>query len=332
MSVAEARARLNRAIKNTLNDEDRAALSTAHPRFTTATAAAKYDLEKAIQRGREAKAQEKQDDRHRQVTLFETGRLPGSGEAQVANGVLRGSLFSAGVIRGKRQYLKNHPVTDWAGVRVAWSGAQLDQADLDVALAVLRVLERETEDGTVEDIKLKNGRIMYSRVRCSVRGLLRDMGRRPGGSGQKWLGDALDRLKGGLVFKKGRVRVSGAIIPYHSMDDAGDVLVVDISRAFIKVFAHGFTRLDWGVRLSLPDSFAKWLHGHICTHEPGTWHYRTTEDLMEQSGSHYTRNRIFREQRLRPALQALLEAGELSDFSIRGDAVGFRRPGPAACG
>ena len=341
MTTAEARELLERARKGLATDADRAAMSAVPHRYATAAAAGKYLLDKAIQRDREARAQEKQDDQQRQVTLFESGLLPQTGPevAQIADDILRGSLFSAGVRRGRRpQNLKNHIVTDKNGLKVTWSGpAALDQSDLDVALALFRVLERETQAGTVEHMRLKNGRIVYSRVRFTRRGLLRDMGRRTGGSGRKWLNDSLDRLGGRFIFEKeGGFRAAGALIPFHGMDDAGDVLVADISRAFITIFAQGVTWLDWGVRQSLSDGFTKWMQGHICTHKPGEWHRRKTEDLMQDSGSHYTRNRDFREQRLRPALQALLDAGVLSDFTIRGDAISFLRPvknrGKSGCG
>lgn len=340
LSVAEARALLERARKGLATDAaDRAAMGNVPHRYATPAAAGKYLLDKAILREREARAQEKQEDEQRQMTLFDSGLLPETGPevAQIADDILRGSLFSAGIMRGRRtQNLKNHIVTDKNGLKVSWSGAALDQADLDVVLALFRVLERETQAGTVEHMRLKNGRIVYSRVRFTRRGLLLDMKRRTGGSGRKWLTDVLDRLGGRFILEKDGFRAAGTLIPFHGMDDAGDVLVVDISRSFIKIFKEGVTWLDWGVRRSLSDGFTKWMQGHICTHKPGKLHRRKTKDLMQDSGSHYTRNRDFREKRLRPALQALLDAGVLSDFTIRGDAISFLRPvkkrGKSGCG
>jgi hypothetical protein len=92
--------------------------------------------------------------------------------------VLRSALFGV-VRRGRRSALEGEILATWAGVVIRYTGWRLDQADLDVWLAVLH-LARQRPLG--EPVPLR------------INELLRAMGRPTDGRSHEWFNGAIRRL------------------------------------------------------------------------------------------------------------------------------------------
>lgn len=247
-------------------------------------------------------------------------------QSAAPNELLRGKLF-APIARGRRKLLNRYPLggSDDGLLTFEYSGAQLDQADLDTLLTTLRVLSDSSKTGNVNKITDENGRHEYTRIRFSRYGFLKELKRQTGRNDYRWLDDSLRRLTGELsIHIKDRGSINGPIIGKRMVDDETGDMVVDINQDFTTLFKDDqFAFVDMDERLSLPSGFAKWLHGFVLTHSGES--YLTAEQLMDKSGSTTKRVRDFMRQSATPAFKKLEEMGVIKNLEIRGQLYKWRR-------
>lgn len=199
---------------------------------------------------------------------------------------LRSALF-APVKRGARDLLSRQPLAtvgdDW---KIIYSGARLDQADLDVLEQVLHI----ARTGTLGEL-----------IQFRTRDMLQALNRSTGKSDRDWLLASLARLQAcAIEFKSSKDpsrSYTGSLIQEQGRVDAEDGTsgkhFVAINPRLTSLYSAGYTQLDWNERMALgSNQLAKWLHGFMHQGGPLTW---KVENLRALSNSNYARDRDFRD-------------------------------------
>ena len=221
------------------------------------------------------------------------------------NAVLRAALFAA--IQGKgRRYMREELIAAQQDVEIRYTGAQLDQADLDVWEQALH-LARQHPLGT--------------RCYFTAHGFLKALGRSTGKQNHKWLKSALVRLAGAVVeITAGRRTYFGTLIEHGVRDEDTGRYIVQINPKLAAFYGRTqWTQIDWEQRQRLRGKpLALWLHGFYASHaEP---YPLRVAYLHKLSGSQTNRLRRFKES-LTQALRDLQAAGAIRGFEIQGDLV-----------
>jgi hypothetical protein len=238
-------------------------------------------------------------------------RLPLWPEASraVPNGFLRSALFGA-IKKGPRAYLERQEIHAQEGIRIVYTGARLDQGDLDVWQTVLHIARRQS---------------LGDECRVTAYQILKALGKTDAGTNRVTLDRRLSRMKAtGLDVKIGRYSYEGSLIDEMYRDEDSRAYIIRLNSNLRLLFvADQFTQVEWAVRHALNGKpLAQWLHGFYSSHaEPFPMKMET---LLKLAGSEDVNLRSAK-QTLRKALDAVAEAcaihGEAFSFEIRGDLV-----------
>ncbi|MBC3957115.1 plasmid replication initiator TrfA [Pseudomonas triticifolii] len=172
---------------------------------------------------------------------------------RVPNVALRSALFSA-VSKGHRPYLERVEISALGGISIIYTGALLDQGDLDVWEAVLH-LSRMRELG--------------SECRVTAYRLLKDLGKTDTGKNRGILNRHLSRMKAtALQIRVGEYSYEGSLICDVYRDHTTRSYVIKLNPKLRVLFCGDqFTDVDWSVRRALHGKpLALWLHGFYMTH------------------------------------------------------------------
>jgi hypothetical protein len=301
---------LKRARSNTLTPADLKALSTAPQSCRNYYEAAQWLVESI----------KKQEKEQRQATTEQGELFPlGGNQAAGQNALFRSDLFRP-TARGRRTAITEKELYHQGDSRLLFSGVSLDQADLDVLLGLYRFLAKNSESGNIEKIGIQGKAPSATRIKMTEYSFLIEIGRKTGGSDRRWLHQSLDRLRGGSLrlINKGDI-YSGSTVVRWGFEDETNLLFVDLDHALIRLFSTGTTFLNWKARKQLARGFDKWLQGYVATHESP--HYQTTRGIMELCGSTMKRDRFFRSEALKPALDELKANGTIKSYSIHGHKI-----------
>jgi hypothetical protein len=237
-------------------------------------------------------------------------RLPVWPEPQrgAPNSALRGALFAA--IQGKdRRYLKGELLTAQQGIKIRFTGMQLNQSDLDVWEQALH-LARQHPLGT--------------QCHFTAYGFLKALGRPTGGDHHEWLKDVFRRLAGAVAeITHNRMTYFGSMIEGGIRDEDTGQYVLEINPKIMALYSAGWTAADWDQRQLLRGKpLALWLHGFYSSHADP--YPLTVEYLHQLSGGRTAKMRKFK-QNLKTALGELVKVGVIRDFEIEGDLVSVDR-------
>ena len=192
------------------------------------------------------------------------------------------------------------------GVEIRYTGAQLDQADLDVWEQTLHLARTQA---------------LSSECHFTAHGFLKALGRSTGKQNHKWLKSSLVRLAGAVVeITAGRRTYFGTLVEGGVRDEDTGRYVVEINPKLAAFYGRSqWTQIDWEQRQRLRGKpLALWLHGFYATHA-APYPLRVAS-LHKLSGSQTKRLRRFKEN-LTQALRDLEAAGAIKSFEIRGDLV-----------
>lgn len=247
-------------------------------------------------------------------------------DSAIPKQMMRSSLFTP-ISRGRRKYINDMEVATFKEGSVSYTGVQLDQADLDVLLAIIQLLSNFSTSGNVvkmSEITDEKGRVEYSRIKCSSHSFLKLIGRATGRENHKWLWKSLQRLTGELdVVIKGH-HFAGGILGKRAKEAKSRELMIDINQDFVKLFSDGeFSFIDMKVRLELKGDFTKWLQAFVSTHT-GVSSY-SAEKLMDisESSSNSTRHWILRQAT--PAFEQLKNHGLIKYYNKKGHLYIWKR-------
>jgi hypothetical protein len=172
----------------------------------------------------------------------------------VPNGVLRSALFGA-IKRGPRKHINREFMNTLEGYEIRYTGARLDQSDLDVWETLLDLSKQALEN--------------QNHVYTTERALLQKMGRAYGKSGREWLKSATARLSATNVeFTHTTSNYGGSLVDEFYRDDATGRYVIVLNPKLQAMFARDdWTQVDWEQRQRLKGQpLAQWLHGFYSTH------------------------------------------------------------------
>ena len=326
--VKHARGRVARAASNSLTAQDRLELSTVSTKCRNDHEGAVFLLEKALERKREYDRTEST----RQMDLFSQGMICPTGKdtTVAANDIVRGSLFGA-LKPGPRNITMRITVLDWDDIQMFYEGVRLSQSDLDVLLAITRRIQENTSHGFGNEMVTAK-ESDRTRIRCTSRGMLNDLGRSTGGMDHKWLRRCLSRLHGIIEVKRRSLKggwsiISTTIVHKWAFDDDTKELIIDVNHDFIRLMEGGYTKINWQNRLKL-SPFGKWLQGMVLSHREGDTKLRTTDQLMKAYGSKASRPDRFLRETITPALASLKQYGEVEHYRIEGHMIWWKTPAP----
>lgn len=227
----------------------------------------------------------------------------------VPNGVLRSALFGA-IKKGPRLYLERQEIHAQDGIKIIYTGARLDQGDLDVWKTVLHIARLQA---------------LGDECRVTAYQLLKMLGKTDTGINRDTLGRRLSRMKAtGVDVNVGRYGYEGSLIDEVYRDKETREYVIRLNPKLSALFAvDQFTQVDWSVRHALSGQpLAQWLHGYYASHAKP---YPVNVDtLLKLAGSEDASPSSGR-QTLRKALDALTDASETNSqpfsYNIRGNLV-----------
>lgn len=273
-------------------------------------------MERLAKRAAEAEARKaQQQEQSAEAAPAKVVRLPLWPDAvrAVPNSVLRSALFGA-IKRGARAYLERVKIHAQEGIEIRYTGARLDQGDLDVWATVLHVV-REQALGD----------------ECCVTAyqLLKALGKTDTGKNRDTLDRRLSRLNAtALQVKVGRYSYEGSLIAGVDRDEVTREYIIRLDPKLRSLFEPDqFTQVEWSVRHALDGQpLAQWLHGFYASHAKP--HPVRVETLHRLCGSEAGEIWKFA-QTLRRALGALAEAseayGEGFSYEVCGDLVRVER-------
>ena len=223
------------------------------------------------------------------------------------NAALRSALFAA--IQGKgRRYLEGELLAAQDGITIRYTGARLDQSDLDVWEQALHLARTQA---------------LGSRCYFTAHGFLRALGRRTSGTDQEWLKSVFRRLTATAVeLSDGRLTYGGSLMEFYRDEETGRT-VLEINPKLAPFFGSArWTQIDWEQRQRLRGKpLALWLHGFYASHaEP----YRLRVAYLHKLSGSQTKQLWKFKQNLARALRDLEAAGAIRGFEIRGDLVHVR--------
>jgi len=182
-------------------------------------------------------------------------KLPAWPEAVrgVPNGVLRSALF--GVIqKGARRYMEREQIHAQDGITIRYTGARLDQGDLDVWTTVLHMARLQD---------------LGDECRVKAYQILKALGKTDCGKNRTTLDCRLSRLKAtGLDVKVGKYSYEGSLIDEVYRAEESKEYVIRLNPKLRSLFEKDqFTQVEWAVRHALDRKpLAQWLHGYYSSH------------------------------------------------------------------
>lgn len=224
------------------------------------------------------------------------------------NVIARSSLF-APIKRGKRQFLRDTPISSRSDVSILYSGEQLDMADCDV---FLQALDMAKKAALGEPIRFNRGQF------------LKAINKSTGKSDYEWLNTAIKRLQGAVVEIKPK---SGPIYSFSLLgkkkyDPEQEEYFLSVDPDIVKAFTGSqYGLIDWHARLALEHQIdlAKWLQGYLASHAKGL-HRVSIANIQEWSGRSASRPDHFRTALIQ-ACEELIRVGAIQSATQKENGV-----------
>ncbi len=171
----------------------------------------------------------------------------------VPNAALRSALFGA-VKKGARPYWERQKIHAQEGISIIYTGARLDQGDLDVWETVLHMVRRQA---------------LGDECWVTAYQLLKVLGKTDTGKNRQILNRRLSRMKAtGVDVNVGKFSYEGSLIDEVYRAEESREYVIRLNPKLRALFEAGqFTHIDWNVRHALDGRpLAQWLHGYYASH------------------------------------------------------------------
>jgi hypothetical protein len=223
------------------------------------------------------------------------------------NSFLRGALFAA--IQGKeREYLKGELLASRDGMKIRFTGMQLDQSDLDV-------WEQAAELARSHPL----GNICHFHIHA----FLKALGRSTGKKDHEWLKEAFRRLmSSGVEITHGRYTYGGSLLEF-TRDEIAEVYVLQLNPKILSLYKAGWSSIDWETRQKLRRKpLALWLHGYLSSDAEN---FDTKVETLHRLSGSKTKELFHFKANLKTALTDLEKATEgRMGGTISGELVQFK--------
>lgn len=218
----------------------------------------------------------------------------------VVNEIASSALFAA--IQGKdRKLVKALPVAATGETKMLFSGEQLNQDDHDVFMLL---------------ISIASGKPLGEYITVSAHSLLKQLGRKTGGTQHKQLDEEIKRLTEATVeIRHKRYVYIGHLIHDALKHEASDQWIYALNEKLVSMYgASCYTLIDWEQRKRLKGKdLARWLQLEIARH--AVPFPIKVETLREKCGSQAKDLWKFR-QTLKTALETLKAEGHITAWRI----------------
>lgn len=231
----------------------------------------------------------------------------------VPNAALRSALFGA-IKKGARPYWERQKIHAQEGISIIYTGARLDQGDLDVWETVLHMVRLQA---------------LGDECRVTAYSLLKVLGKTDTGKNRQILSRRLSRMKAtGVDVNVGKFSYEGSLIDEVYRAEESRAYVIRLNPKLRALFEAGqFTHIDWNVRHALDGKpLAQWLHGYYASHAKP--YPISVATLHQFCGSEAALLSDFKKDLLR-ALHAVSEAsnahGQPFEYAICGNLVSIEK-------
>lgn len=229
------------------------------------------------------------------------------------NSFLRGALFAA--IQGKeREYIKGQLLATRDGIKIRFTGMQLDQSDLDV-------WEQAAELARSHPL----GNVCHFRFHA----FLKALGRPTGKAQHEWLKEVFRRLTASCVeITHGRYTYGGSMLEFACDEETG-IYVLHLNPKILSMYKAGWSAIDFDTRQKLRRKpLALWLHGYLSSDAEN---YSTKVETLHRLSGSKTKELYHFKANLKAALADLevVTDGRMGG-SINGHLVDFKtKPTPS---
>ena len=165
-----------------------------------------------------------------------------------------GRHYSVQSKKGARPYWERQKIHAQEGINIIYTGARLDQGDLDVWETVLHLVRRQA---------------LGDECRVTAYHLLKVLGKTDTGKNRQILNRRLSRMKAtGVDVNVGKFSYEGSLIDEVYRAEESREYVIRLNPKLRALFEAGqFTHIDWNVRHALDGKpLAQWLHGYYASH------------------------------------------------------------------
>lgn len=217
----------------------------------------------------------------------------------------RSALFMVSEKKNRNtQSVKNLPIISTKNIEITYSGFVLGQGDLDVFLHLVHLASKGDDD----------------LVQCSMRDILKSIGRHHGKPNLDWLKDSIDRLKTSLIKIKftgsnGRIIYGSSLVEKFVFIEEKKRYYIKLDKNIVNLFNNGWCYVDWEKRISLKRPLTKWLLGFIDSQDKNRIDPISVKRVKELCGSSTSRHRDFR-RKIKISLEELKSIGAIESWSI----------------
>ncbi|MEN2425981.1 plasmid replication initiator TrfA [Chromobacterium vaccinii] len=240
------------------------------------------------------------------------------------NELVRSALFAVRDKRAPRQYLKDTAVAMIGNGKLTYTGEELRQDDETVWMHL---------------VNLSHTQGFGTSVQFTPYSFCKAIGWPTNQTGYKRLRDSMDRMKfGGIKLNNHRIVETGLAVVetggglaislirkfvWEGQDGApATIYTAELEREAAILFSGGyFSLINWEQRKLLPTGLATWLHSFFSSHRDPI--PLNIEQIRLACGAQ-TALRQFK-QKLKIALEALIEVGFLISYEIKGNILKVTR-------
>jgi hypothetical protein len=225
------------------------------------------------------------------------------------NSFLRSALFAA--IQSKdRVYLKNAELFSQQGIKIEYTGQQLNQEDMTTWMALVDLAKQDS---------------LGTECTFTANSILKYMGLGVGGREHERLSATVDRMTACLIkVRTERYTYGGSLIDHFVIDEDTKHYKITLNRHLIKLFNdNDWTALDWEQRKQLRNKpLCMKLHEYYSSHKQPV--PVSIEFLLNITGSTNSQKTSFKRQ-VKTALEELIKIDFLKSYIVEGDMVTIER-------
>ena len=225
--------------------------------------------------------------------------------------VLRSALFGIGS-RKKRQQVTEHPIFTCGGTQITYTGQELDQGDLDVFMAAIRMA-------------YDNGKAF--KFTSSVYAFQKLLNLPMCGSSAERIKASFKRMTTATVtIKNNEYRYYGHLIDSFKLSKKDNTYKLRLNPEMSQLFQDGYTRINWESRRKLRGDLGRRLQALVLSHEaPSNRPQRyTTETLRRLCRSEESDERKFN-ARVRKYMRIFETDGQIKTWTLRKNTLHYTR-------